>query len=361
MDLLPKLSQINDRYLELENLLGQPDATSDMDAFTKMNKEYADLRPVSEAFHSYSGVIQEKADLEEMAAGDDAEMKAFAEEELKEVRAKIPSMEKEIQLMLLPKDEADDKNVMVEIRAGTGGDEASLFAGNVMRMYMRYAEVQGWKTEIMDIAETEVGGVKEVVLQMNGEGVFGRMKFESGVHRVQRVPETESQGRVHTSAITVAVLPEAEEVDIDINPADLRIDVYRASGAGGQHVNKTESAVRITHVPTGAVAQCQDDKSQHRNKEKAMKVLMSRIYDAEREKLDKERADSRKSQVGSGDRSERIRTYNFPQSRVTDHRINLTLHSLDAVMAGDGLGEVVNALLREDQAQRLASLGEEAS
>lgn len=359
MDLLPKLKQIQERYQQLEEDLGKPDAVADMDNFTRMNKEYAEMKPIVEAYVEYDRLLTEHEDLLELMKSGDADMKEMAEEEYKEVHKRIPEIEHEIQIMLLPKDEADNRNVMIEVRAGTGGDEASLFAGNVMRMYMRYAQVQGWQSEIMDITETEVGGVKECVIQVSGDGAFGKMKFESGVHRVQRVPETESQGRVHTSAITVAVLPEAEEVDIDINPADLRVDVYRASGAGGQHVNTTESAVRITHVPTGIVAQCQDEKSQHKNKDKAMKVLLSRIYDAERERQEKEMSDARKSQVGSGDRSERIRTYNFPQSRVTDHRIGLTLHSLDAVMAGEGLTDVIDALLAEDQVKRLAALGEE--
>lgn len=359
MNLLPKLKQIHDRFMSIEADLGKPDAVADMDRFTKMNKEYAELKPVVELYLEYDKLIKEQDDLLELMKADDVDMRDMAEEEYKAVHKRIPEIEHEIQIKLLPKDEADDRNVMVEIRAGTGGDEASLFAGNMMRMYMRYAQVKGWQSELMDITETEVGGVKECVLQISGDGAFGNLKFESGVHRVQRVPETESQGRVHTSAITVAVLPEAQEVDIDINPADLRIDVYRASGAGGQHVNTTESAVRITHVPTGVVAQCQDEKSQHKNKDRAMKVLLSRIYDAERMRQEKEMSDARKSQVGSGDRSERIRTYNYPQSRVTDHRIGLTLHSLDAIMAGEALGDIIEALLAEDQVKRLAALGEE--
>lgn len=359
MDILPKLKQIHETFLKLEDDLGQPDAVADMDRFTRMNKEYSDMKPVVEAYLEYDRLLKEHEELLELMKSGDADMKEMAEEEYKEVHKRIPELEHEVQIMLLPKDEADNRNVMIEVRAGTGGDEASLFAGNIMRMYMRYAQIQGWQAEIMDITETEVGGVKECVIQVNGDGAFGRLKFESGVHRVQRVPETESQGRVHTSAITVAVLPEAQEVDIDVNPADLRIDVYRASGAGGQHVNKTESAVRITHVPTGIVAQCQDQSSQHKNKDRAMKVLLSRIYDVERERQEKEMSDARKSQVGSGDRSERIRTYNFPQSRVTDHRIGLTLHSLDAILAGEDLNSVIEALLTEDQAKRLAALGEE--
>ncbi|MFT7144892.1 MAG: peptide chain release factor 1 [bacterium] len=358
MDLLPKLKQIKVRHDELEGMLGQGDATNDMERFTRLNKEYAETKPFVAAYEELSAMVSERADLEEMSKSDDADVKEMASEELKVIIPAIPKLEDKIQIMLLPKDEADDRNVIIEIRAGTGGDEAALFAANIMRMYIRYAEIKGWKTEVMDSNTTDSGGVKEAVLQMSGEGVFGRMKYESGVHRVQRVPETESQGRIHTSAITVAVLPEAEEVDIDINPADLRIDVYRASGAGGQHVNKTESAVRITHIPTGTVSQCQDQSSQHKNKATAMKMLTSRMYDAQREVLDQERSDNRKSQVGTGDRSARIRTYNYPQSRVTDHRINLTLHSLDAIVAGDALDDVIESLLAEDQIRRLSAIGE---
>lgn len=364
MNLIPKLQQLEKRYKELEDLLAQPDAVSDMERFTKLNKEYADLSPVIKVFHEYSKLLKEKEDLglilEDKEA--DAEMKEMAETEFYEISEKIPVAEKELQVQLLPKDQDDDKNVIVEIRAGTGGDEAALFAGVILRMYCRYAELQGWKVEIMDESEGTVGGYKEVILQITGANVFSKMKFESGVHRVQRVPETESQGRVHTSAITVAVLPEAEEVEMDtIPPNELRIDVYRASGPGGQCVNTTDSAVRITHLPTGIVATCQDQKSQHKNKDKAMKVLLARIYDQKREEIDSARAADRKNQVGTGDRSARIRTYNYPQSRVTDHRINLTMHNLDALTAGDGLDDMIQALITEDQARRLASLGEEAA
>jgi peptide chain release factor 1 len=282
MNILPKLEKVVDRHRELERLLGLPEAINDMDQFTKLNKEYAEIKPYVEAYHKLSELYNEKSDLEELLKSDDSDMKAMAYEELQSIIPAIPALEEEIQIMLLPKDEADDRNVMIEIRAGTGGDEAALFAGNIMRMYIRYAETRRWQAEIVEVSENDIGGVKDAILQMTGEGVFGRMKYESGVHRVQRVPETESQGRIHTSAITVAVLPEAEEVDIDINPADLRIDVYRASGAGGQHVNKTESAVRITHIPTGIVAQCQDQSSQHKNKATAMKVLATRMYNAQR-------------------------------------------------------------------------------
>jgi peptide chain release factor 1 len=290
----------------------------------------------------------------------DKEMAEIAREEIARIDEELPALERQVQLMLLPKDAADERNVILEVRAGTGGDEAALFAGDLFRMYERYAAKQGWKVELMSASEGEVGGYKEIIAEISGKGVFAKLKFESGVHRVQRVPVTEGDGRIHTSAATVAVLPEPEEVDIVIEDKDLRIDVYRASGAGGQHVNKTESAVRITHIPTGVVVAQQDEKSQHKNKARAMQILRARIYEAEREKLDRERAAERKGQVGSGDRSERIRTYNFPQSRVTDHRINLTLHKLDQVLEGEALDELISALVAEDQAARLASLGDEA-
>lgn len=360
MDLLPKLQQISVRHEELAKELSQPGATDDMEKFTKLNKEYSSLSPVVEAYQAYSKMLSEQKDLEEMLASGEAEgeMKDLTELELAELAEKIPAAEEELTIQLLPKDANDEKNVILEVRAGTGGDEAGLFAADIFRMYCRYAEIQGWKVTLMEQSETGVGGLKEVIAQISGEGVYAKLKYESGVHRVQRVPATESQGRIHTSAITVAVLPEAEEVDINIEAKDLRIDVFRASGPGGQSVNTTDSAVRITHIPTGVVATCQDEKSQHKNREKAMKVLMARIYDAEQEKLNKERADNRKTQVGSGDRSERIRTYNFPQSRVTDHRINLTLHNLTGILAGDGLDEVVEPLMAEEQAKKLAALAE---
>jgi peptide chain release factor 1 len=290
----------------------------------------------------------------------DREMAEMAREEIARLDEELPALEHQVQLMLLPKDAADERNVILEVRAGTGGDEAALFAGDLFRMYTRYAQLQGWSVDLMSASEGEMGGYKEVIAEISGRGVFAKLKFESGVHRVQRVPVTEGDGRIHTSAATVAVLPEPEEVDIEIEDKDLRIDVYRASGAGGQHVNKTESAVRITHIPTGVVVAQQDEKSQHKNKARAMQILRARIYEAEREKLDRERAAERKGQVGSGDRSERIRTYNFPQSRVTDHRINLTLYKLDQIVAGDALDEMISALVAEDQAARLAALGEDA-
>jgi peptide chain release factor 1 len=295
-----------------------------------------------------------------LSEGDDSEMAELAALELAEVEDKIPGMEAALELLLLPKDSADDLNVIVEVRAGTGGDEAALFAGSLFRMYVRYADLQGWKSEIISQSEGEVGGYKEIVATIRGKGAFARLKFESGVHRVQRVPETESGGRIHTSAATVAVLPEPEEVDIKIEEKDLRVDVFRASGPGGQSVNTTDSAVRITHLPTGIMVTQQDEKSQHKNRAKAMTVLRARLFEAERARADSERAADRKSQVGSGDRSERIRTYNFPQGRVTDHRINVTLHKLEKIIAGDGLDELVEALVREDQTRRLALANDDA-
>jgi peptide chain release factor 1 len=290
----------------------------------------------------------------------DAEMKSLAEQEFHQLKARLPELEREIQLLLLPKDAADEKNAILEVRAGTGGEEAALFAADLFRMYQRYADLHKWRFEVMDVADTGLGGIKEASASITGRGVFAKLKFESGVHRVQRVPATESSGRIHTSAATVAVLPEAEDVDIHIDDKDLRIDVFRSSGPGGQSVNTTDSAVRITHLPTGLVVQQQDEKSQHKNKAKALKILRARLYDAERQRQDQARAASRKSQVGSGDRSERIRTYNFPQGRVTDHRINLTLYKIDRVLAGEALDELVDALIAEDQAARLGELAAEA-
>lgn len=317
-----------------------------------LGREYAELRPVVEQIIAYQQLQDDLAEAEAML--DDPEMKALAEEELPDLRARLPEAEAALQVALLPKDAADARPAMIEIRPGTGGDEAALFAGDLLRMYQRYAESRGWRFEILDHQETELGGIKEVTAHVKGEGVFARLKFESGVHRVQRVPETESGGRIHTSAATVAVLPEAEDVDIQINPSDLRIDTMRSSGAGGQHVNTTDSAVRITHIPTGIVV-TSSEKSQHRNREIAMNVLKTRLYDMERQKAHDERAASRKSQVGSGDRSERVRTYNFPQGRMTDHRINLTLYKLDQIMQGD-LDEIIDALTAEHQAALLAEM-----
>ena len=324
--------------------------------FVALSKEYAEIDPLATAVRAYRDALSEAADLRALKEGDDAEMAELAALELAEIEAGLPDMEAALEILLLPKDSADELNVIVEVRAGTGGDEAALFAGDLFRMYARYADLQGWKSEIISQSEGDIGGYKEVVTAIRGKGVFARLKFESGVHRVQRVPETESGGRIHTSAATVAVLPEPEEVDVKIEEKDLRIDVFRASGPGGQSVNTTDSAVRITHLPTGITVSQQDEKSQHKNRANAMQVLRARLFEAERERADSERAADRKSQVGSGDRSERIRTYNFPQGRVTDHRITLTLHKLEKILAGDGLDEMVEALIREDQAQRLAAV-----
>ena len=328
--------------------------------FVELSKEYAEIDPLVAAIRDYRAALSEAEDLRALIAGDDEEMAELAGLELPALDEKLPDMEAALEILLLPKDSADELNVIVEVRAGTGGDEAALFAGDLFRMYTRYADILGWKSEIISQSEGEVGGFKEIVTAIRGKGVFARLKFESGVHRVQRVPETESGGRIHTSAATVAVLPEPEEVDVKIEEKDLRIDVFRASGPGGQSVNTTDSAVRITHSPTGITVSQQDEKSQHKNRAKAMQVLRARLFEAERARADSERAADRKSQVGSGDRSERIRTYNFPQGRVTDHRINLTLHKLEKILAGDGLDEMVDALIREDQTQRLAAVDETA-
>ncbi len=323
--------------------------------FVSLSKEYARLEPIVAAITRYQKLIAEIEDLKSIICGGDEEMKELAEAELAELEEKIPDVQKELEIMLLPKDEADDMNVILEVRAGTGGDEAALFAGDLFRMYCRHAELNGYKVEILSTSDGDIGGYKEVVAAIRGDSVFARLKFESGVHRVQRVPETESSGRIHTSAATVAVLPEPEEVDVQIDDKDLRVDVFRASGPGGQSVNTTDSAVRITHLPTGIVVSQQDEKSQHKNRSKAMQVLRARLFEAERERLESERSADRRSQVGSGDRSERIRTYNYPQGRVTDHRINLTLHKLEKIVAGDSLDDVVDALLAEDQSRQLAA------
>jgi peptide chain release factor 1 len=332
----------------------------DADEFVSLSKEYAELTPVVECIEDLRALQNEIADLGGMVADpeSDSEMRSLAEEEMREARDRLPEIEKRLQLLLLPKDSADEKNAILEVRAGTGGDEAALFAADLFRMYQRYAERRGWRFETMQLSDTGIGGLKEAIAEITGKGVFARLKFESGVHRVQRIPETESGGRIHTSAATVAVLPEAEEVDVVIEDKDLRIDTYRSQGAGGQHVNTTDSAVRITHLPTGVVVTQQDEKSQHKNRARAMKVLRSRIYDAQRAAVDADRAQTRKGQVGSGDRSERIRTYNFPQGRVTDHRIGLTMHKLDRVMEGEALDELVDALTSEDQASQLAEFSE---
>jgi len=326
------------------------------DDFVRLSKEYAQIEPVAAAAREVRRLRAERDSLAAMTKDADEELRAIASEELLDIEARLPLAERALALHLLPRDSADERAAMLEVRAGTGGDEAALFAGDLMRMYQRFAEERGWKFELINASASDVGGYKEAVASINGTGVFARLKFESGVHRVQRVPTTESGGRIHTSAATVAVLPEAEEVDVQINDNDLRIDVYRSSGPGGQSVNTTDSAVRITHLPTGLVVIQQDEKSQHKNKAKALKVLRTRLFELERSRLADERAGARRSMVGSGDRSERIRTYNFPQGRVTDHRINLTLHKLDAILEGPGLAELTDALIAEDEAQRLAGL-----
>ena len=356
MSLDENLSRVLDRKSELESLLADP-GSLDSSGFRTLSMELSELVTVAE---KVTALRQVRAELEEARTlvrdETDPEMRRMAEEEVREIERRLPELEHDVQRALLPKDAADEKNAILEIRAGTGGDEAALFAGNLFAMYQKYAQLQGWKFEVMEVSENEIGGYKEAIAEITGRGVFARMKFESGVHRVQRVPETESQGRIHTSAATVAVLPEAEDVDIKIEDSDLRVDVYRSSGAGGQHVNTTDSAVRITHLPTGTVVTQQDEKSQHKNRAKAMKILRARLYDAERQRMDSERAASRKGQVGSGDRSERIRTYNFPQGRVTDHRVNVTLYKIDKVMTGEALDEILDALISEDEAERLATL-----
>lgn len=353
MELLGKLAPIEARYSELAALLAEGKATGDK--FVKMTKEYSDLTPVIETINAYKKALADKDDLEAMI--DDPEMGEIAKEELYTLNGQIPELEHKIKLVLIPKDTDDEKNAILEIRAGTGGDEAALFAADLLAMYKGYAAERGWRFEIVEMAENDIGGLKEVVVEVSGNDVFSRLKYKSGVHRVQRVPETESSGRVHTSAATVAVLPEAEDVDIDVNENDLRVDVYRSRGAGGQSVNTTNSAVRITHLPTGVVVAMQDERSQIKNRAKAMKILKSRLYDLKRQQLANERAADRKSQVGSGDRSERIRTYNFPQSRVTDHRVNITLYKISEVMTGKALDEIIDALTTEEQAEKLAALG----
>lgn len=353
MSMQDKLKTIRARHEELAALMSAGNLSGD--EFTKLSVEYAELSPVIEAMDSLESATAEKADLEEMV--NDPEMKEIAQEELRAINEKIPALEKQIQLVLIPKDEADSKNAILEIRAGTGGDEAGLFCADLLGMYKGYAAKMGWRFEVVEASENDVGGYKDIVVEITGTNVFSKLKFESGVHRVQRVPKTETQGRVHTSASTIAVLPEAEEVDVQIDVArDLRIDTYRSQGAGGQHVNTTDSAVRITHMPTGVVVEMQEERSQHKNRDKAMKVLRTRLYDLQRQQLADERAEDRKSQVGSGDRSERIRTYNFPQGRLTEHRINLTLYKLDDVISGEALDEVIDALIAEDQAAALANL-----
>jgi peptide chain release factor 1 len=351
-----KLSALVNRHALVESQLASG-VTGD--EFVSLSREFSDLSPVVDIIKSYRQVTEEIEGLQAMIedTSTDAEMRRMAAAELPELREREEKLEHQLRLALLPKDAMDERNAIIEIRAGTGGDEAALFAGDLFRMYERYAASQGWRTEVLSISDGTKGGYKEVVAEISGRGVFAKLKFESGVHRVQRVPDTEASGRIHTSAATVAVLPEVEDVDIHINEADLKIDTMRAQGAGGQHVNKTESAIRITHIPSGIVVLVQEERSQHKNRSKAMAMLRAKLYDAERSKRDAERSADRRGQVGSGDRSERIRTYNFPQGRVTDHRINLTLYKLPAVMEGEALGELIDALVTEHQAELLAAEG----
>jgi peptide chain release factor 1 len=354
--ILEKLERLSERLAEIDGLLGGEQAARDMDSYRKLTRERSDILPVVELFHAYRAASADFAGAGEML--DDPEMKELALAEQESASAEMARLEIELQRALLPKDPNDDKNLFLEIRAGTGGDESALFAADLFRMYSRYAERKRWKVEIVSRSESDLGGFREIIARVEGSGAYSRLKFESGGHRVQRVPVTETQGRIHTSACTVAVMPEADELgDVDINPADLRIDTFRASGAGGQHINKTDSAVRITHLPTGIVVECQDDRSQHRNKAQAMSVLAARINDAKQREQQQQIASTRKSLIGSGDRSERIRTYNFPQGRITDHRINLTLYKIDSIMDGD-LDELLGALTAEHQAELLAALAE---
>ena len=354
--ILDKLQNLAHRLAEVTALLGSPEATSDMDNYRRLNQEHAELTPIVETYRAYTQAESDLAEAQEMLS--DPEMKDFAAEEIEAAKAKIEALDLALQKLLLPKDADDDKNIFIEIRAGTGGDEAALFAGDLLRMYSRYAERNRWQTEIVSANESDLGGYKEVIVRLVGLGAYSKLKFESGGHRVQRVPATESQGRIHTSACTVAVMPETDELaKIELNDKDLRIDTFRASGAGGQHINKTDSAVRITHLPTGLVVECQDGRSQHTNKEKALKVLAARLNDMQKREAQAKEAAERKSLIGSGDRSERIRTYNYPQGRVTDHRINLTLHKLDFVMDGD-MEEITAALMAEHQAEQLAAMGD---
>nr|WP_249066923.1 peptide chain release factor 1 [Halalkalibaculum roseum] len=358
MDIEAKLQQVKERYEEVTSAMSDPSVFDDPDHYTELSKEHSELKELVELYEEWKGIKNQlKGNKELIEDGDDPEITEMAEEENKELKPRLEELEEEIKFKLIPKDPDDSKNVIVEIRAGTGGDEAAIFAGDLFDMYRRYAEKMGWKQNIMSVSESEKGGYKEIVFGLEGDEVYGKMKYESGVHRVQRVPDTETQGRVHTSAATVAVLPEAEEVDIDVNMSDIRVDTFRASGAGGQHVNKTDSAIRLTHEPSGVVVECQQERSQHQNKEKAMTMLRSKLYEMEEEKLRKERAEERKSQVSTGDRSAKIRTYNFPQSRLTDHRINLTLYNLDDIMKGE-IGEVIKALRVQDNLEKLNAVME---
>lgn len=352
--MIEKLQRVEDKFREIESQLGDPAVVANVERFTKLTRELSNLEPIVKKFQDYKKILaQIEEDKNLLESSSDEELKSLAAEELNDLKKSKAELDKELPILLLPRDPNDDKNVIVEIRGGVGGEEAALFAGDLFKMYTRYSEKQGWRVDIVDSSPTTIGGFKEISFTVDGAGAYSKLKYESGTHRVQRVPVTESSGRIHTSAVTVAVLPEAEEVDVEINPADLRIDTYCASGAGGQYVNRTETAIRITHLPTGIVVQCQDEKSQLKNKEKAMRVLRARVRDVAVREQNEAIAADRKNQVGSGDRSERIRTYNFPQGRVTDHRIGLTLHKLDSVLAGD-LDEIISALITADQSKRLS-------
>jgi peptide chain release factor 1 len=354
-----KLENLCERYDEIAALLSDPEVQGNQNKFRSLSQEYAQINPIVDCYKRYQKALDALASVKEMANDSDPELREMAKEEVIEAENQIEALEHELQILLLPKDPNDNRNIFLEVRAGTGGDEAAIFSGDLARMYQRFAERKGWRTEIISESPGDHGGYKEVILRVSGQDVYSQLKFESGAHRVQRVPETESQGRIHTSACTIAVMPEVEEIDaFDINPADLRVDTYRASGAGGQHVNRTESAIRITHIPSGVVVECQDERSQHKNRARAMSLLQSRLLAAEQEKHHAEQAATRKLQVGSGDRSERIRTYNYPQGRLTDHRINLTLYKLDDIMEG-GLEQVLQPLISEHQAELLTQLGEE--
>lgn len=354
-----KLENLCERYDEIAALLSEPEIQNNQNKFRSLSQEYAQIKPLVDCYKRYLLTLDDLATAKEMANDSDPELRNLAYEEVGEAEEQLEAINKEVQLLLLPKDPNDNRNIFIEIRAGTGGDEAAIFSGDLSRMYQRYAERKGWQTEVISESHGDHGGYKEVVLRLTGKDVYSQLKFESGAHRVQRVPETESQGRIHTSACTVAIMPEVDEVDaITINPADLKVDTYRASGAGGQHVNKTESAIRITHLPSGVVVECQDERSQHKNRARAMSLLASRLLSAEQEKQHAEQSATRKLQVGSGDRSERIRTYNYPQGRLTDHRINLTLYKLDDIMQG-GLEHVLQPLIHEHQAELLTQLGDE--